>query len=53
MPTSPGRPVRLDSFPGLAANVYSLKTKKIAAGRLALGDRLGCYRVTTGMDIFA
>ena len=29
-------------------NFYSLKTKKIPAGRLGLGDRLGCYRVFTG-----
>ena len=51
--TSPGRSVRFDSFPGLAANFYNLKTKKIPDGRLGLGEWLGCYRVTTGMGIFA
>ena len=28
-----------------AANFYSLKTQKIPAGRVAVGDWLGCYRV--------
>ena len=32
---------------------YSLKTKKIPAGRLALGNWLGLYRVFTGVGIFA
>ena len=50
---SPGRSVRFDSFPGLAANFYNLKTKKISDGRLGLSEWLGCYRVTTGMGIFA
>ena len=31
-----------------AASFYSLKTEKIPAERVALGDRLGCYRVSTG-----
>ena len=30
----PNRPRRVDAFPGLAANSYSLKTKKIPGGRL-------------------
>ena len=30
-----------DSFLGLVANFYSLKTKKIPAGRVLLGDWLG------------
>ena len=37
----------------LVANFYILKTKKIAAGRLALDDWLGHCRVTTGVGIFA
>ena len=36
------RPGRGDSFHGLIANFYSLKTKETPAGRLALGDSLGC-----------
>ena len=32
----------------LVANLYSLKTKKIPTGRLALGHWLGCYRVSDG-----
>ena len=43
--TTPDRPGRVDSFCELVANFYSHKTKKIPAGRLALGDCLGCYRV--------
>ena len=31
-----------------ATNFYSLKIKKISAGRLALGDWLGCYRCLLG-----
>ena len=49
----PDRPGRVDSFRGLVVNFYSLKTKKIPAGRLALGDWLGHCRVTTGVGIFA
>ena len=50
----PDRPGRASSFHGLVSmNFYSLKTKKIPAGRLGLGDRLGCYRVFTGVCIFA
>ena len=49
----PDRPGRVDSFHGLVANFYSLKTKKIPAGRLGLGDRLGRYRVFTEVGIFA
>ena len=41
----PDRPGRVDSYCELIANFYSLKTKKISAGRLALDDWLGCYRV--------
>ena len=37
-------------FCGLVVN---LTIKKIPAGRLALGDWLGCYRVITGVAIFA
>ena len=36
--------MRAEAFCGLVANFYSLK-KKIPAGRVALGDWLGCYRV--------
>ena len=32
----------------LVANFYSLKTKKIPTGRVALGNWLGCYRVSDG-----
>ena len=38
---SPERPGRGDAFHGLGANFDSLKTKKIPAGRVALGDWLG------------
>ena len=34
----PDRPGRVNSFCGLAVNFYSLKTKKIPAGRLVLGE---------------
>ena len=47
------RPRRVDSFLGLIANFYSLKTKKIPAGKLVLGDWLGRYKVTTRMSFFA
>ena len=40
-------------FCGLAANFHNLKTKKIPAGRLTLGDWLGRLRVSTGVGIFA
>ena len=40
----PDRAENADSFCGLIANFYSLKTKNIPAGRLALGDWLGHYR---------
>ena len=33
------------------ANFYSLKTKKIPAGRVALGQWLGLYRVGTRVGI--
>ena len=49
----PDRPGRVDSFRGLVTNFYSLKTKKIPAGRLVLGDWSGRYRVSTGVGIFA
>ena len=48
-----GRPGRINSFQKLIANFYSLKIKRILAGRLALGDWLVCYRVFTGVGIFA
>ena len=35
---------RIDSFRKVS-DFYSLKTKKIPAGRVALGDLLGCYKV--------
>ena len=35
---SPDRPGRVDSFRGLTANFYSLKTNKIPAGSSVLGD---------------
>ena len=34
----PDRPGKVDSFHGLIANFYSLKTKKIPAGWVVLGD---------------
>ena len=49
----PDRPGRVDSFCGLRAKFYSLKPKKIPAGRLVLGDWLGGYRVFAEVDIFA
>ena len=49
----PDRPGKVDSFHGLIANFYSLKTKKIPAGPLVLGDWLRCNRVFTGVGIFA
>jgi len=49
----PDRPRRIDSFSGLVANFNSLGTKKIPAGKLALGDWVGCYTVTTEVGIFA
>ena len=33
-------------------NFYSLKTKKIPAGRVASGDLLGCSRVGNRVGIF-
>ena len=48
-----GRPGKINAFGGLVVNVDSLKMKKIPVGMLALGDWLGHYRVTTGVDIFA
>ena len=41
----PDRRRRADPFRGLAANFYSLKKKKIPAGRMELGDWSGCYMV--------
>ena len=35
------------------ANFYVLKGKKISAGRVALDDWLGRYRLSTRMGIFA
>ena len=35
------------------ANFYSLQTKKITAGRMASGDRLGCCMVNTWVGVFA
>ena len=50
---SPDGPRRVDRFRGLIANFYSLKTKKIPAGRLMLGDWLGHYIVFPRVEIFA
>ena len=44
---------RANTFHGFVDNFYSLKTKKIVAGRVALGDRLAHYRISTGVGIFA
>ena len=35
----------------LVVNFYSLKTKKIPIGMVALGDWLGCYRVGNRVGI--
>ena len=43
---SPGKESTCD------ANLYSLKAKKVPAGRLALGDWLGDCWVATGMGTF-
>ena len=48
----PDRP-ESQQFLWVIANFCSLKTKKIPAGRLALGDWLGVYRVLTEVGIFA
>ena len=49
----PDKPGRVDSFCELIANFYSLKTKKIPPGSVALGDWLGGYSLFTGVGIFA
>ena len=49
----PYRPGTVDSFRGLVVNFYSLKTKKIPARRLMLGDWFGFYRVFTVVGILA
>ena len=49
----PHRPGRLDCFREIIANFYSLKTKKIPPGSVALGDLLGGYSMFTGVGIFA
>ena len=49
----PDRPGKANRFCGLVANFYSPKAEKIPDGRLALGNWLGCYRVSTGVGIFA
>ena len=49
----PDRPGRADNFCGLVAHFYSLETKKIPAGKLALGDWLGPYMVITEVGVFA
>ena len=41
-----------DPFPGLVANFYSLKSKKIPVGRVAFAHWLGCYRVGNRVGIF-
>ena len=52
-PWAPDRLGKIDCFCEFIASFYSLRTKKISAGRLVLGDWLGCSRVFTGMGIFA
>ena len=48
---SPGDTIRTtgglktEPFSGLVAYFYNLNTKKIPAGKVTLGDWLGCYRV--------
>ena len=42
----------LFAFHGLEANFYILKTKKIPAGSMTLGDWLGCYLVSTRVGHF-
>ena len=49
----PDRPGRVDGDHEFIANFYSLKKKKIPAGRLTLGDWLGHYGVFTAVGIFA
>ena len=49
----PYRPGTVDSFHGFMVNFYSLKTKKIPARRLMLGDWFGFYRVFTVVGILA
>ena len=43
--TTPDKPGRVDHFCELIADLYSLKTKTVPAGRLALGDwgTTGCF----------
>ena len=41
--SSPDRPGKPNAFYGLVANIFILRTKKIPAGRVALGDWSGCY----------
>ena len=41
LPDGPGTADVLDALCGPVANFYSLNTKKIPAGRVALGDSLG------------
>ena len=47
------RPARGNTLCGFVANFYSLKTKEIPAGRLALGDWLGDCMVITEVGVFA
>lgn len=49
----PDRPGKANPFRELAANFYSLRTKKIPPGPLAIGDWLGRYGVLTGVGVFA
>ena len=49
----PDRPGRVDGDHEFIANFYSLKKKKIPAGRMTLGDWLGCYRESTVVNRFA
>ena len=50
--STPDRLGRTNLFRGLVANLGGLETKKSPVGRVALGNWLACYRVSTRMGIF-
>ena len=49
----PDRPGKAESVHGSVTNLYNLKTGTIPAGKFALGDWLGRYKVFTGVHVFA
>ena len=49
----PDRPGKAESVHGSVTNLYNLKTGTIPAGKFALGDLLGRYKVFTGVHVFA